>query len=90
MTENRIFEFGTLTPETLNNLVAGSGNDRRDLTIDRRVAKIERRGAAENRIDDYFEFGALTLETLNTLIARSGEDRRDLTVNRRESTEGHD
>lgn len=83
MTENRILEFGTLTPETLNTFIARSGKDRRDLTIDRRKITIERRGATENRIDDYLEPGILTPETLNAYIARSGKDRRNLTIDRR-------
>lgn len=77
MTENRVFEFGMLTPEALNAFIVRSGSDRRDLTIDRRELTIERRGVPESRIDDYFELGTLTPETLNTFILRSNEDRRN-------------
>lgn len=83
MTEKRLLEFGTLTPETLNSLIARSDKDRRDLTIDRRVSTDRR---ADGMMDG-LDLGGLTPEKLNALIARSGKERRDLKVDRRGATE---
>ena len=83
MAEKRFLEFGALTPEKLNSLIARSDKDRRDLTIDRGVSADIRAG----EIMDNVELGGLTPEKLNALIARSGKDRRDLTIDRRGTTE---